>query len=377
MRDSPASDEPFRLSDAAAAFIQGAADMSRVTFYAMCVGFVAMGGVTAWFFSYDTLAQPTGTYLSRSSKDLHSAATHRALALGQARDERPRLLVLGTSAISNALADEAALKAAVDAETGHDWRVAMLATPLQSPLEQMSLIEAALGPPPGPKGQTLIVIGVSPLRYNWTAQQIVSAENEGRIGLRSDWADAEVRRLGGEPRMRSPIYLLENKEFVAVHGLSALIRLCCLPTAKPDFAHFAPKRPQPPEDRRRLLIGKKLLKAAHSDQTAINLLDRLAQRLAPFSSVRLVLTDSPVSPELIDVSGAAEVVAMTERKTIETARRRGLSYWPLAARVGAPSSAYYDDLHIGDPTAQQRFRETLADFVHDLRGPRYIGWLHL
>lgn len=341
-------------------------------FFAMCAGAAAMIGIVLWFFSYATLAGPYGDYLPRSKRDNEAMATQRALSLALAPPERPRAIVTGSSATGNSLAREDLVAAAIDEATGGDWLVGLLATPLQSPLDQIALVERALGPPPGPQAPVYLIVGHSALRDGWSAERMLSAENRRRIGLRSDWEDEEVRRLGGAPLPRSDWYIVENFHFFVVNGAKSIVRLLGhLPAAR-RYEVNSPAAYLPVDRRKRDIIVENYRRGretAAPESRAI--LARLAERLRAYPSVRLVLIDEGLNPELLDDEGLrAEDDAWLESMAA-FARSIGAAFWPIHREASISSGSYYDDLHVSLPAARDKIRERLARHIaEDVKGAR-------
>lgn len=350
------------------AFFEGFTSPSRIAFWAMLAGFLVNVFVAAWFFRYETLGSPAGAYLARSFKDSYAIATHRALALAQDTDTRPLLIVLGSSVTSSAFASETRIKAAVDAATGRDWKVAMLTTSLQGPLEQVALLDVALGNEAMRKREITVLLGVEAASGYWSRNLILDMSASVRLGLRSDWADAELARIGGTPLPRSSFYPIENREFIAINGGRAMMRLLSRTPVTPRHDYHAPATYRPTEARmnERRIIADEIRKAqANEDGEYLEILRNLAIRLSANRGLRLVLLPERPSPELVVTERLGGILAEEAAHYTLLAEDLGALCWQMFGTENIPQSAFHDDLHIGDPATQDRLAAALGSFLAD------------
>jgi hypothetical protein len=342
-------------------FWLGVSEPSMTAFLSMLAGFATMLAVAAWFFSYATLAGPMGKYLARSTKDSEGFATQRALMLGATPATHPRLIILGSSVVANSLAEEEPIARGLIERTGQVWEVHMLTTPLQSPIDQLTLIQTALGEPGSIKEPVIIALGVSLLSEGWTAERLLAFDESARIGARSDWADAAIAELGGTPRSRSGYYIHDNIRFVAVNGNEALLRLLLNAPAARRLDTFAPKFSIPPEKRPRGMLARKAQQAAENGGPLFNLLRQLARHLEAYPNVRLVLIEGAVSPGFLRTMGLEGLEEESEMTFKSFADATGMAYLPIIREAHVPEAAYHDDLHIDDKEAQASVRDALVD----------------
>ncbi len=358
---------PARLARIAKDFADGVMTPSRTGFAAMLAGAAVMSALALWLFSYGTLGGPAGAYVARSANDSDGLATYRALQLRVADDRRPLLVVLGTSILSNAFASEAMLKQAVDKETGRDWEVAILTTALQSPIDQVALVQSVVGED-GARGRPVVlVIGVDTLHTGWSRQQMLDIDRTGRLGLRSDWADAEIAELGGTPRPRSWLYVRENWHFFITNGTQALLRLMVRKSAPRRFDQYAPDQPLPLKERKRDLIVSQI-RAADDPQSKgfLPVLEHLMNRLSAHGNIRVALVHETPSPDLVKSAGLQGVLVREQATYARFAKAAGAAFWPLLDTPDITADAYHDDLHIGDEKTQARLRARLAARVAGL-----------
>ena len=345
---------------AARAFWTGFTEPSRLGLTMTAAGFAVMLAVALWFFSIPTLSGPLGKYLPRSERDSEGFATQLALHLHQTPQRHPRLLILGSSATANAIAAEEPLARELRERTGMDWEVHMLTTPLQSLLEQMALIEVALGPENEDRLPTVVAVGVSMSRQAWTRETLLNLDREGRIGIRSTWADDEVRALGGEPRQRTGFYVADNYHFVFANGCESLLRLLTGLPARRRIDAFAPPKPIPVEKRLRDLVAAKIQNGLKDNSAFVQVMDSLRRHIAGRRNVRLVQIEEAISPGLLQSRNLESAQAAVAARFTADGERTGTPYLPIISDAALDDSAYNDDLHIADPGAQARVRSALA-----------------
>ena len=341
-------------------FAEGFTKPSRLSAGVCVVSFVVTLAVALWFFSALVLSGPFGRFLAKSDSDAEAAATYRALELRRSPPDSPQLLILGSSAMANAIASEQAMQVELQRSTGERWSVSILTTPAQSTLDQLTLINAALGPPPGPRRPVVIAIEMSLMREKASVPRLLELERMGRLGVRSEWADAAVRDFGGRPRERSGVYLLDNYSFAILHGDKALLRLFLDRAAKVRTDGFGPPAPLPPARRGRRQILAELLAPHPARPLVYAVIDKLFRRLHPYPNVHVVFVESKLSPDFVAATGVQAMQAAADARARAFAATHGAEYWPIVTEAGVGSRAYYDDLHIETGPDQGRIRTALA-----------------
>ena len=357
------------LEGAVRSFVSGAIGPSRAGFFGMLAGIAVMFAVICWFFNYDTLSGPNGAYVSRSSADSDGAATFRALQVGRSGETRPLLIILGSSITASAFASEQLLQTELSQTTGMAWQVAMLTTALQSPVDQINLIQTALGSEPHNRSHVLILLGADVIHTGWNNEQILEVENEPRLGIRSDWADAEIALLGGTPRPRSDFFLAENTRFFTVNGAAALLRLMVRRAAPRKFDFYAPAGFLPDADRKSQLIADQMRASlALKGSGFLPVIQRLNNKLEQQGVAELILMQEHPSPALLEQQKLSEAVEAEMSTYEQFAEENGLKFWPIFQDLPLSEAHYSDDLHIGDADIQAKFRAALVDNVSDLIG---------
>lgn len=369
-----AQTEPPRrpgLKDHAAAFWAGFTEQSRASFFAMAATAAAIVAGMTWFFSPATLAGPMGAFAARSALDAEAFATVEAARLARAPQTRPRLLFLGSSMVAQAIGRPEVLEAALDgrAETA-GWDVHMLTTPLQTHLDQLTLIETALAGRRADDPPVVVAIGVGPQRIALDHERLIRLEGSGRLGVRSDWADEELALIGGTPRPRYGLAVLDNYRFALNNAPASLLRILSLKPAARQFASYARGDAVPAEARPRDLTIQQIRKGQEAgDDGYSSALERLSRKLDEAPGVHLVLIDERLSPEMLAYEDLEAVAARTDRDFAEQVMATGGAYIPMMREAGLGGADYHDDYHVKVGAAQERIRAAFAagfaDFVND------------
>ena len=341
-------------------FWTGFLEPSRVAALTLLLAFACAVAGAFWYFSPATLAGPLGAYLPRSSLDAEGFATREALRLAARPQERPRLIILGPSTVAQAFGAGAAVAPHLEEAAGAPWGVHVLTTPLQSPFDQLALIETALagrrpGDPP-----VVVAVDIGLQRLGWTPARLIDLERQGRIGLRSDWTDAEMARLGAEPRPRTGVYLFDNHRFVMINATEALTRLALHRAATPKVDVYSRGATVPVGERHRTQIAAQIRGGQDNAEAYYALHARLAARLAGLPGVRLVFVEEALSPEFIAAEDLGDMETASRAEFAEFARSVGAEYWPVMTEADLGPEDYHDDLHIEAGPAQDRVRAAFA-----------------
>ena len=243
----------------------------------------------------------------------------------------------------------------------------MLMTPAQSPFDQLALIESALRNhrPDGPP--IVIAMGIGMHRFGWDRARLVKFEAKARIGLRSDWTDAEMRQLGAEPRPRIGHYIFDNHRFVIVNGTVALIRLVTQRPAIMQIAQYANGTPVPAGDRRRDTLESEIQNGVANTEFFYALHSRLAERLATYAGVHLVFVEEVFAPDFITNAGLADMEIESRANIADFADGLNSEYWPIMTDAKLSPEDFQDEMHLIRGAAQERvqqnFARRMADFA--------------
>jgi hypothetical protein len=244
--------------------------------------------------------------------------------------------------------------------TGQDWQVVILATAAQSPLDQFTLAERALqsqGPDSPP---AVVALGFGLTRLHWTLEDMTKDAEHPRIGLRSDWADAELRAMGGEPEPQTGFYPFDNRDFLLLNGAKSLLRLMLdQPSARQVDQYARPLSDTPLAEIRRMMGARARasegLIPGYLAQTA-----RLAARVASLPGTRLVLIEEPLSPGIVAQEGLAPLHERLMAARAADPDTAALPFWPVAAQAGLTEADYFDDLHMKTGPAQTAVQQAIA-----------------
>jgi hypothetical protein len=348
-----------------AAFWAGFSQPSALAFGVLASAFAASLALCVWFFSESTLAGPMGAYLPRSPLDAEGFATTEALRAGHTPPSRPRLFVLGTSTVGQAIGSGKAVHDMIQEQSGQDWEVILLTTPLQSPLDTFALLDRALQSQTADSPPAMVVLGSGILRLRWNVAQMLEFAAMPRLGLRSDWHDAEVVINGGTPVPRHGVYLWDNLSFVLINGSESLLRLAMLHPAKRVVDQYA-RQGLTPQTRSKIrdAIGQEIRTAIDTEMPLyLAQLARLKTLLDSRPNTRLILIEEPLSPGLIDTQHLQWVQVTFDTRLAAFLADHAVPYWPMRSEAALGDNDYFDDLHIKPGPAQIRAQTALVGHI--------------
>lgn len=365
-RVRPGPKPPFGWRADLAAFWRGFSQPSILAFGVFCASALASLILCLWFFSEATIAGWYGRYLPRSGLDAEGFATREALKAAHEDVTFPRLILLGTSTVAQAVGSGRELETMIRQLTGQQWRVVVLTTPLQSPNDQFALIDRALENQKADSPPVVVAVGFGMQRLRWTPEQTLPYAYNRRLGLRSDWEDAEVRALGGTPLPRTGFYLLDNRNFVLVNGAEALLRLVLHRPAVRVVDQYAIGRKSPASQAMRDIMGKGIRDNFPDRSRFIAQIERLAANLATRPNVDLVLIEEPLSPALIANQNLGAIHDQMSQVLAEFAASHDFGYWPVNTEAQLTGAGYFDDLHVLEGNEQDLLRAMLARHMKQL-----------
>ncbi len=347
---------------ALAAAWQGFSEPSALAFRTFLLSLAATLGLCLWYFSPATLAGPMGAFLPRSALDAEGFATRAALHTGHVPPDRPRLILLGTSAVAQSIGTGTLLKDRIEAGTGVAWDVVNLATPQQSPTDQFALAETALASQTAESPLALVAVGFGAQRLRWTTEQTLGFHAMGRLGVAHTWADDEARLLGGTVPARTGFYIPDNWSFVLLNGSEALMRLLLQTPARQDtdqYVHGASME----SAARHALIGRETRSGVARMDAYLDQIARLADRVALVPNTRMVLIEETISPALVAEQRLSGPRAELETALAQRGPGRMPPFWPIVAEADLTAADYFDELHVLSGTPQDRVQVALSDRV--------------
>ena len=355
-----AKKQPVGWRSDLAAWWQGFSQPSALAFSVFGLSLVATVALCVWFFSEATIGGWYGRYLPRSALDDDGFATREALKAGYEEATLPRLMVLGSSTIAQAVGSGQELEQKILDLTGQKWRVVVLTTAGQSPTEQFALIECALERQRADSPPVVVAVGFGPQRMRWTAEKTVGIATSRRLGLRSDWEDAEVRVLGGTPMPRRGFYPLDNWDFFLVNGARSLLRVALQQPASRKVDYFTRGREGPETQAVRDTRGARIRDSFPQRHGYYSQISRLAANVASRPNTSLVFIEETISPDLVTDQGLAGIYDQMRQEMAEMAQQQGFRFWPVTTEANLSSAHYHDDLHIQTGEAQDILRTMIA-----------------
>lgn len=344
-------------------FWRGFTDLSVLSL-AICALFFGICLIaSAYLYSPKAMVKSWGDYIPRSSLDATAFATVDALRLGATETDNPRLLILGSSTLAQAFGSAQTLLSELEVETHQDWDVHLLTTPLQSPLDQLTLLEAALSGQKVSDPLVIVVIGTGVARITWTRDRQTQYADQQRIGLRSDWADEELVLLGGTPAPRSSHYIFENKQFVLLNRAVALARAAFKMPAHREIDIYA--RGIVPSDRAKILTARII---ANADNLSFYFQQnaRILARISALPNTTVVMIDEPFLPDPDQAQTYAEIDSRFKQELDLLAASSSLLYWPVIAEADLKPIHFYDPLHLLQGDAQRLCQTILAERLSEL-----------
>jgi hypothetical protein len=342
-----------------AAVWQGFVTPSPFAFAGMMAIFVAVAVAIFAGLTPQRISGPLGVYLPRSVRDHEAFATREAIRLSlppAAGEPQQRVYVISDSVLAHAFASDTRLAAAITAASGRPTRVGFLATPLQGPIDQAALADVATRSRPG-----VVVLGLAFDEFAVVPSHLLELDRLGRLGVRSDWADADVRSLGGTPRPLTGNYVIDNRNFV-LRNLRITLGRAAL--GRPALRRIDDYLPTPPVDPayagkvRAVMLGR-LRTLPTTDTAGVVILTDTVRRLQARGN-RVLLVEAPLSARLLDDPADQQRYAAYLTWSAALSRSLGTGYCRLADHYAPPPSAFPDLIHIVDPVAQARLRQALA-----------------
>jgi hypothetical protein len=342
------------------AFWQGFTQPSVLAFRAFGVSLLATLALCLWFFSESTLGGPFGRYLPRSGIDDDGFATREALMAARQTGVLPRLIILGTSTVAQAVGSGKDLEQRIAERTGQSWQVVVLTTAGQSPVEQFALIDHALAQQQPDSPPAIVVVGFGPQRFRWTPEKSLDSAMVRRLGLRSDWEDAEVQVLGGTPLPRTGFYPWDNRNFVALNGARALLRLVLQQPAVRRVDYFARGHQGPEAQEVRDNRGTRIREGFPNRDLYHDQLGRLAANVVSRPNTQLVVIEETMAPGMIENQSLGPIYDQMRREMAELGRHQGFAFWPIATEARLTDADFHDDMHIRPGPAQDILRDMIA-----------------
>ncbi len=351
----------------AQAFVAGALAPSRLMLAAFLISTLLMLVLALWMFSPSGMRGYAGTFIPRTTNDAEGFVTVEALRIAE-QQQRPNLVILGTSTIAQGLGREQAIQQALAQAGAGDWDVHMLSTPLQSPLDQVTLLDTVLSNRGEGAAPVLVVIGQGVLRLQWTAKKMLDFENHARLGLRSEWTDRDVEAMGGTVRPYYGWAPFDNYRFMLLNGTEAIMRLFAQRPAERVIDSYSPGLLSIPyQERNRSLTLQYLAKAVEQSDALFDLQRRLEQRLQAIPGVHLAYLQEGLSPDLHDNLAHAEAYKKGEASLSAFLSSVSVPYWPIFDDVNVADGEFYDDYHVVRGVTQERLRADFARHVAELK----------
>lgn len=357
--------QPPRWRQLWSAFWDGFSRPSPLGAVTGMISFGAAVGIAAWFFSPATLAGPMGDYMPRSAKDAHGFATLNALRLAADWVDQPTVLAFGSSTIAQSLGTGRTLTDQITEATGQDWQFITFAAPEQSPLDQMVLLDTALTGSRPDAPPVVVLLSASALRMTWTIPRMLRPSFISRIGVKSDWAVAELARMGADLDRPRGIYVADNFGFIALRGTEVVARLMLGMPATQTPAVYGDGPIRTGDARVAQVAPDRFVEGQANTAVYFDLLGTLIHRIQAAENVHVVLIDEPFAPDAFAALGLTDVLAEGAAQITDFADGIGVEYWTPAADAALTRADFRDALHVVRGQPQRRIQRALAGYVVD------------
>ncbi len=342
----------------------------------LAIGLVASTELALRSFAFSRI--PSQTFLIWTH-DLWSYIPHRLGALKE-RPEKPRVFLLGSSALYHAFYGDTGLENSLG-PGGPE--VVTLHTPTQGVMESLQITENL------PAGKGLVVFSTTPMRFRGIESPVLKEAREGHLMLRAPTLARFLDEKGHAGwrfryalpafvnylRLYFPLnrrYLLEGrlpkwKSFPEKERaeLAAKLQRAPVPpgTLFPEEKELTPRR----------ALKKHLRAKGESYREPLELL-AIAIQVAKSKGYRVALLETPMNPRFRREVPAK--VAVLNRLTKALADSEGVPYLDFTWRLGLEPSDFLDEVHLRyDRPGMARYHHALAGEIRRLTGEaQFLSW---
>jgi hypothetical protein len=309
-------------------------------------------------------ARPAGL-LAEHPADYDAFVTSRVIAVGLQPVEQPVLLILGGSTIRSALLESDLAEGLRDGDL-HGIRVIKLCTSRQTLWESLALAEHL---PAGARG--VVLVGVSPTLLAMGEEELSELARHPRLGIRSQLLDAELHRRGLPVGPRSGIHLLDNAAFL-LPRLGNLLRHARTGSPQEELdSRYVGTRPAPAAVASAVAerVNRRFDDLPANRPSNVVLLDQIVGTIRARTQLQIVLVESPLNPEFVQVNRRQDVVAEHRTQMAEFARARGLTYVLLDDAAALSPADFHDWAHLADRAALRRSADAVLRSIRAYLAP--------
>lgn len=314
------------------------------------------------------MSSPSAELLATYPTDHDLFATAKALHIGAAKDKRPILAIVGGSETLAAFGRTKDVHDAVMQATGTDYEVVNLSANRQSFLDHLRFIDRL------PKDrETIIVMGVGPVRFTRTKAHYQESIDASRFGFPSKAFDEEATKLGLKQKPQTGFLAYDYPGFylprfhAIPYGLGR--RILGARTSQDEQEYVGHKKPPKAFDTHSKEVMSRFVNNSRNGTHQLAeriLLDILAYtRHQP--SQRLVLIEQAINPAFVQRYMGQARYADYERFMDGFVRKNDVAYWNLARDTQLGPESYFDWAHINSADAQHKIQKALAAHIAEMK----------
>lgn len=316
----------------------------------------------------DIMASRSAILLAAYPTDHDLFATAKLLRLNAVEDQRPILAIVGGSETLAAFGRTKDVHEAVLRATGTDYDVVNLSANRQSFLDHLRFIDRL------PENrETIIVMGVGPVRFTRTKAHYQESIDDARFGFPSKAFDEEATRLGLKQKPETGFlvydypgfYLPRFRSFPYVIG--RMILGARISQDEMEYVGFK-KPPKEFDTHSREVMSRFENNSRDGTQPlAERLLIDIVARTRRNPRQRLVLIEQAINPAFVQKYMGQARYAEHLRYMQDFARKHQVTYWNLARDTHLGPDSYFDWAHINSAEAQHKIQRALAARVAEMK----------
>ena len=238
----------------------------------------------------------------------------------------------------------------------------MLTTPYQGALDEAALADHATRHHPG-----VVVLSMGFDRFGQSRRDHLRLYKMARLGLRSDWADQQVREvLQDNPRRSTGYYAVDNRKFMMLNATTAGLRLLVQRPAvrRVDSYIRTGAAPANAEGYRQEIL-EHLHRSAKPDRLSLDLVRMTAGKLKE-RGAKLIFFEAPMPSTLFTDPADRMLYENFLASSPEMVAELGGYYCRPSAANTPPAEVFPDYFHVDDPVWQEKLRQSLARCVADM-----------
>ena len=320
-----------------------------------CLLVILLGTTGLNLFIPKLMASEKHRYFAKNGNDVDVFTTGNALALANRSVNSPAVVILGASAIRNAIMTEK-IEELLERDTGARINVFDLTTSRQTFWDAAALADMI---PKSSKG--IAVIGVGANRLTFDPSYLAELVREPRLACCSVMFDQEARLAGIPPRSLTGVYLWDNRKFFLARSNYTIKNLITGPPNR--FHRYLGKKPKAQrewQDHNQRVMDRFKHYAQQAEEN-LAVISRIVERLRTKTSMSVVLLEPPMNQKFVREYMGEDRQNRYQTRIRRFAQEHDLLYWDLNDKAKLTESDYYDWCHLRLRDAVARYTTTLAN----------------